>query len=180
MGLMTLVPEVAEVLWQGGHETPLLAPGGIANGRGAAAVFYLGANRVVMGTRFLSAIEARISRGYQQEVVRASDSGVTTTRTSLYNRLRGTVGWPKQCAPRTVINGSYIDHKSGKPFETLQALHDEALAEGDHAWGPEGRVATHAGASVGLIHDVRHADSLARDIQQEAVAVLSSLQGGEL
>ncbi|EXJ92273.1 hypothetical protein A1O3_00823 [Capronia epimyces CBS 606.96] len=181
LGLLALLPEVAQVLQQNGHENiPLIAAGGIVNGRGAAAALCLGATGVAIGTRFLAATEARISRGYQQEIVRARDGGANTTRTVLYNQLRGTVGWPEQYAPRTIINRSYVDHVNGVPFDTLQKLHDEVVVRGDQAWGPEGRVATYAGASVGLIHDVRPAASLVRDIQRDTVRVLQSLQGGKL
>ncbi|KAL6251959.1 hypothetical protein RBB50_002169 [Rhinocladiella similis] len=172
MGLMTLLPEIADAVQKRRSEMQLLGAGGIANGRGAAAALCLGADGVAMGTRFLAATEARISRGYQREIVRASDSGVSTTRTVLYNQLRGTVGWPKHYAPRTIINRSYVDYLAGTPFETLQALHDEALTRGEEAWGPEGRTATYAGASVGLIHDVRDAASLVQNIRDETKRIL--------
>ena len=172
MGLMTLLPEIVDLLREQRVQIPVLAAGGIADGRGVAAALCLGADGVAMGTRFLASKEARISKGYQEEIVRASDGAANTTRTLLYNHLRGTFGWPKPYAPRTIINRTFIEHKDGASFEELQKLHDEAAARGDEAWGPEGRVATYASASIGLIKDVRSAGRIVRDAQRDALALL--------
>ncbi|KAL5364470.1 hypothetical protein BJX96DRAFT_187810 [Aspergillus floccosus] len=171
MGLMTLLPEVVDTL--AASDIPLFAAGGIADGRGAAAALCLGASGVVMGTRFLAAREARISSGYQGEIVRASEGAVATTRTTLYNQLRGTHGWPSEYSPRTVINRSYIEHQEGRPFDELKKLHDQALKAGESGWGPDGRLATYAGAAVGLIHEVKDAESIVREVRDEALRLLS-------
>lgn len=173
LGIMALLPEMMDCL---PAHIPVFAAGGIADGRGAAAALCLGATGVVMGTRFLAATEARISPGYQREIVRASNGAVSTTRTLLYNRLRGTVGWPEEYSPRTIINKSFIEHQAGRPFEELKALHDEALKAGDAGWGPEGRLATYAGAAIGLIHDVKDAETIVRDVQEEVLQRLSNVQ----
>lgn len=173
IGLMTLLPEVADALKH--SSIPLLAAGGIADGRGAAAALCLGAAGAVMGTRFLASTEARISQGYQKEILRASDGAVTTTRTLLYNHLRGTLGWPPQYSPRTIINKSFEEQRAGIAFEELQRRHDEALEAGDGGWGPEGRLATYAGASVGLIHNVRDAGDIVREVREDALGRIRSL-----
>lgn len=175
MGIITLVPEVIDCLRQHRMSIPVLAAGGIADGRGAAAALCLGAHGVVMGTRFLAATEARISKGYQQEVVRASDAGASTKRTLLYNHLRGTFGWPKAYAPRTIINRSFVEHQSGANFESLKTLHDEWTSKGDEGWGPEGRLATYAGASIGLIHSVKPAEQIVRDMRGEIQSIAGDL-----
>lgn len=180
MGLLTLFPEVADLVRERGHQIPLLAAGGIADGRGVAAALCLGAGGTAMGTRFLAASEARINRGYQQEIIRATDGGSNTTRTLLYNQLRGTVGWPKQYAPRTIINRSFIDHQNGVPFEKLKALHDDASTKGDLGWGPEGRLSTYAGASIGLIKDVSDASMIVQDTQRETEKILRRLGGARI
>ena len=173
MGIMTLFPEVADAM--ASSQIPLLAAGGIADGRGVAAALCLGASGSVMGTRFLAASEARISSGYQNEIVRASDAAVTTTRTLLYNHLRGTFGWPAEYSPRTIINKSFVEQQAGGAFEELKRRHDEALKMGDGGWGPEGRLATYAGAAVGLIHEVRDAGDIVREVQEDALERIQSL-----
>ncbi|KAJ6005526.1 hypothetical protein N7451_003470 [Penicillium sp. IBT 35674x] len=173
MGIMSLFPEVADAV--ASSQIPLVAAGGIADGRGVAAALCLGASGVAMGTRFLAADETRISHGYQNEIVRASDGAVNTTRTLLYNHLRGTFGWPAAYSPRTVINKSFVEHQEGASFEELKGLHDEALKAGDDGWGPNGRLATYAGASVGLVHNVASAEDIVREVQEGAVKRLRSL-----
>ena len=170
IGLITLLPEIADAM--AGSQIPLVAAGGIADGRGVAAALCLGASGVAMGTRFLAATEARISRGYQDEIVRASDGAVSTTRTLLYNHLRGTFGWPEDYIPRTIINRSHLEKEEGKSFEELKKLHDEASKAGDSGWGPNGRLATYAGASIGLIHDIKDAADIVRSVQSDAVEIL--------
>ncbi len=178
IGLTTLVPEVVDLLQEHGLQVPVVAAGGIADGRGAAAAMCLSASGIAMGTRFLASTEARISKGYQQEIVRARDGATNTTQTLLYNHLRGTFGWPKAYAPRTIINRSYLEHKDGKSFEDLKKLHDEASTRGDAGWGPEGRLATYAGASIGLIKDVKDAAHIVRDVRRHVQAVFEAVNVG--
>lgn len=168
MGLIALLPEIADVVAASASpKIPLFATGGIVDGRGAAAAICLGASGVAMGTRFLASHEARIRRGYQLEILRSSNGAVTTTRTLLYNHLRGTMGWPEEYSPRTIINRSFVEHQAGKPFEELKELHDQATKAGDSGWGPEGRLATYAGAAVGLIHEVKDAEAIVREVQED-------------
>lgn len=171
IGLMTLLPEIADLVSSApGAKTkkiPLFGAGGITDGRGASAALCLGASGIVLGTRFLASHEARISRGYQAEIVRASEGAVSTTRTLLYNHLRGTFGWPESYSPRGIVNRSFAEHQAGRPFEELKREHDEALKMGDRGWGPEGRLATYAGAGVGLIHGVEGAGGIVERVRRE-------------
>lgn len=172
-GTIALVPEVSDAL--GDSKIPVIAAGGIIDGRGAAAALTLGAAGIAMGTRFLASKEARISKGYQDEVVRASDGAKNTVRTQLYNHLRGTFGWPEAFSPRTVINQSWIDHEAGVHFDKLKELHDESAKAGDIGWGPEGRLATYAGAAVGLVRNVDDAATIVREVRDNARAILTSV-----
>ncbi|KAL4919224.1 hypothetical protein BDW62DRAFT_179699 [Aspergillus aurantiobrunneus] len=169
LGLTSLFPEVADALERAGSHIPLFAAGGISDARGVLAALAMGASGAVMGTRFLASREARISAGYQAEIVRAREGAVSTTRTLLYNHLRGTFGWPREYSPRTIINRSFVEFQEGKPFEALKKLHDEALKAGDAGWGFEGRLATYAGASVGLVNDVRGAEEIVFDCREGVV-----------
>lgn len=173
LGLISLLPEVADIAV--GSQIPLFAAGGIADGRGAAAALCLGASGIVMGTRFLAASETRISRGYQNEVIRADDGAVNTTRTLLYNHLRGTFGWPQQYMPRTIINKSHVEQQAGVPFEDLKKLHAEAQKAGDSGWGPEGRLATYAGASVGLVREIKNAAAIVSEVQDATRRIIGEL-----
>ncbi len=173
MGIMSLFPEVADQLR--GSNISLVAAGGIADGRGIAAALGLGASGIAMGTRFLASTEARISKGYQNEIVRARDAAQCTKRTHLYNHLRGTMDWPQQFSPRGIVNKSWDDQQAGVAFEELKKRHDEAAKLGDEGWGPKGRLATYAGASIGLVHSVEDAGVLVERLQEEARSILRSV-----
>ncbi|KAH6898058.1 2-nitropropane dioxygenase precursor [Thelonectria olida] len=174
LGIMALFPEIADKVRNSG--IALIAAGGIADGRGVAAALALGASGVALGTRFLAAKEARISKGYQDEVVRASDGAHNTTRTMLYNQLRGTTGWPEEYSPRGIINKSWNEEQAGVPFDELKQRHDQALKAGDKGWGPEGRLATYAGAAIGLVHGVESASVLVKQLHTDTREVLNSLK----
>lgn len=173
LGLMALFPEIADQVR--GSGIALVAAGGIADGRGVAAALALGADGVALGTRLLASTEARIKPGYQNEIVRANDAAKNTTRTQLYNHLRGTMGWPEHWSPRGIVNKTWHEHQAGAPFEELKQRHDDAVKAGDGAWGPEGRTATYAGAAIGLVHDIQDAGLLVGTMRSEAQEILKAL-----
>jgi enoyl-[acyl-carrier protein] reductase II len=71
---MALVPQVIDAV-----SIPVIAAGGIADGRGVAAAFMLGASGVQLGTRFLSATECVVAQPYKDKVLRAKDSDTVVT-----------------------------------------------------------------------------------------------------
>ena len=80
---MALVPQVVDAV-----DIPVIAAGGIFDGRGAAAAFMLGASGVQVGTRFLMARECRIHPVYKERLVKASDIGTMVTGRSLQDAVR--------------------------------------------------------------------------------------------
>lgn len=80
---MALVPQVVDAV-----DIPVLAAGGIFDGRGAAAAFLLGACGVQVGTRFLSARECRVHPVYKERLIKASDIGTLVTGKSLGDAVR--------------------------------------------------------------------------------------------
>ncbi|KAK4144028.1 uncharacterized protein C8A04DRAFT_37045 [Dichotomopilus funicola] len=175
-GFITLLPEIADATKDIG--IPLIAAGGIADGRGVAAALGVGAAGITMGTRFLASQEARIKKGYQDEVVRATDGGANTLRTQLYNHLRGTFGWPEQFSPRTIVNQSWREKERGTSFEEIKKKHDDAVGKGDAAWGPDGWTATYAGANIGLVTEVAAAGEIVDKTRSEARNIIQALSGG--
>lgn len=156
-GVITLLPEVADAFREQDVKIPLIAAGGIIDGRGMAAALTLGAHGVVVGTRFLAAEEATLTQGYQREILRASDGGVNTVRTSIYDITRKILHWPKAYNGRGIVNRTYQDHLAGMPDDENVTLYDEAMTQGDEAWGPEGRMTTYAGTGVGMVREVKPA-----------------------
>lgn len=80
---MPLVPQVVD-----GVDIPVIAAGGIADGRGMAAAFMLGAEGVQMGTRFLVAKECNVHENYKQKVLKASDTGTMVSGRSTGHPVR--------------------------------------------------------------------------------------------
>ena len=166
-GIVSLLPEVADSLrGMGMGSIPLVAAGGIVEGRGAAACLALGGSGVVMGTRFLASEEANIAKGYQVDVLRTTDGGRNTVRTSVYDTLRGTV-WPRQYDGRGIINQSYLDAQNGMIIDENKRLYGVALQKGDHGWGESGRVTAYAGCGVGLVKEVKHAKEIIDEVRQD-------------
>lgn len=179
--VITLVPEVCDALKTRQMEhVPVLAAGGIVDGRGMAASLALGASGVVMGTRFLASTQAKIAHGYQTEILRASDGGISTVRSTVYDRVRGIGGWPDRYDGRGVVNQSYFDAtERGMSDEENKRLYEEELKKGDFGWGPQGRLTTYAGTGVGLVKDTLPASEIIEGVLIETQSVLSALVATE-
>lgn len=176
-GLTSLVPEVIDavdlLVAKKGIKAPLmLAAGGIAEKRGAAAALVLGASGVVLGTRFLASAEANIAKGYQDEVLRSSDGGQSTVRTKVYDTLRGTTGWSKSYNGRSIINKSYTDAIAGMDEEENKKLYAMELDKGDAGWGVGGRMTGYASTAVGLINETKPAADIVREVRDGAKKIL--------
>ena len=119
---MTLVPQVVDAV-----SIPVIAAGGIGDGRGIAAAFMLGAEAVQMGTRFLVAKECTVHQNYKDRVLKAKDIDSTVTGR--------THGHPVRCL-RNQMTREYVKlENEGKSFEELEYLNlgtlRKAVQEGD-------------------------------------------------
>ncbi|EEQ84535.1 oxidoreductase [Blastomyces dermatitidis ER-3] len=176
--IVALVPEVKDALTRAGHGgIPLVAAGGIADGRGVAAALCLGAAGVVMGTRFLACAEAAVARGYQAEVLRVEDGGVNTARTTVYDTVRGYNEWPARYDGRGVVNDTLRDNEAGMDDAENQRLYKEEMAKGDEGWGPKGRMTTYAGTGIGLVREVKSAEEIVKGVVTEARGILERVRG---
>jgi nitronate monooxygenase len=174
--VVSLVPEVLDMLESVDRaEIPVLAAGGITEGRGVAAALALGASGVVMGTRFLAAREAGVAKGWQNEIVCASDGGRSTNRSTLCDRLKETEGWPACYDGRAIENKGHEDEKNGMPDHENVALYKSELAAGDSAWGLHGRMVTYAGTGVGLVRQVKPAADIVSEVQNSASKVIQRI-----
>jgi nitronate monooxygenase len=175
--VISLVPEVLDALADERLRIPVIAAGGISDGRGVAAALTLGASGVALGTRFLACEEATIAKGYQDEIVRVHDGGVSTVRTKLYDVLRGILDWPKSYDARGVANRSYLDAKSSMTAEENKELYEGEMKMGDKGWGAEGRLTTYAGTGIGLVKEVKSADEIVKEISADAMLALEKAVG---
>ena len=175
-GIISLLPETADALGTAGFgDVPLLASGGIADGRGVAAAVSLGAAGVVMGTRFLASKEALVHPVVQASILEAKDGGQVTTRSKLFDQLRGPNIWPEVYDGRSLVIKSYKEYVEGVSLEEIQKRHNETLREKDLGWktGLEGRAAIWAGTGVGLAKELKSADDIVADARNKARERLS-------
>ena len=123
---MVLVPQICDAT-----DLPVIAAGGIADGRGAAAAFMLGACGIQMGTRFLSAEECTVHPAYKEKILKATDLCTMVTGRRLGHPVRSL---------RTPFARNYAKAEyGGMPDEDLEALGRGALRlavqEGDSEKG---------------------------------------------
>jgi nitronate monooxygenase len=183
---MPLVPAVADVA---GEDVPVIAAGGIADGRGLAAALALGADGAWLGTRFVAAAESRAHREYQQAVT-AADAR-EAVRSELYDG-----GWPGQ-PHRTLENETYAEWAdAGEPPVGERPGEGEVVARYGNGHpverydddpplaGMEGTVdemAMYAGQSADLTDDVQPAAEIVDKLvagARDRIAVLSGSTTG--
>ena len=167
---LPFVPEVADHLAARSPGTLLLAAGGIADGRGLAAALMLGADGVVVGTRFWASAEALTPQAMIERAVRAT--GDDTVRTTAIDSLRG-VAWPPEFSFRVVRNRltdywSSREREAAAAFGSLAAAYAEARSRQDLEM-----VATVAGECVGLIRDRPSAAAIVDSMVAQAETLLA-------
>lgn len=176
---MSLLPSIVDAA----KGVPVVAAGGIADGRGLAAAMALGACGVWMGTRFVASRESANHRGYKERVVAAHATDLVETR--LFD-----AGW--QESPHQVIRNSTFSRweEAGRPASGQRPGEGEAISrfpngkplyrydvaaawdamEGDWEASP-----LYAGATVELIHDVKSVAEIVGEIEATAEAALDKI-----
>ena len=155
---MTLVPQVADAV-----SIPVIAAGGIGDGRGIAAAFMLGAEAVQMGTRFLVAKECVVHQNYKDRVLKAKDiDSAVTGRTH---------GHPVRCL-RNQMTREYVKlENEGKSFEELEYLTlgtlRKAVQEGDVVNGT-----IMAGQIAGMVSKEQTCKEMIEEMMEQASALL--------
>lgn len=171
-GIVSLVPETKDALVREGLEVAVAASGGIVDSRGAAAALALGAEAVVMGTRFLASEEVMIHPQYQRQVLDARDGGQQTVRAKIFDELRGPNIWPATYNGRAIVSQSLEDHAAGVPLDDIRRLHAQAITKDDKGWGDSRRAVVWSGTGVGLVNVVLPAADIVREVRDGVKSVL--------
>ncbi len=160
LNTMALVPQVVDAV-----DIPVIAAGGIADGRGIAAAFMLGASGVQLGTRFLVAKECTIHRTYKDKILTSKDIDTMTTG----NRLGHPVRALKSPFTRAFLKN---EKDSTKTLEELEAFGAGALRkavlEGDEKCG-----CFMAGQSCGLVKREQSAEEIIQELAEQTKEVLN-------
>jgi enoyl-[acyl-carrier protein] reductase II len=161
IGTLTLVPQIVDAVG-----LPVLAAGGMADGRGLLAALALGAEGIWMGTRFVASVEAYAHVNYKNKIVEIDEEGTTITRCH-------------SGKPCRLIRNRFTDSWVGRESEILPfplqsmrigfKLAEKARYEGKVE---EGGLA--CGQSAGMIDSVKPAGQIVRDVMAEAAGAFSA------
>ncbi|HVV63560.1 MAG TPA: nitronate monooxygenase [Pseudolabrys sp.] len=168
----TLVPEIADYLARNAPRTLLAAAGGVADGRGLAAALMLGADGVLVGSRFWASREAIVPERFQQAAIDAD--GDATIRTTVVDVVRKKE-WPAEFTAR-VMKNKFVNDWHGREAElAAPANAPRELERYAAAWqsGDIDNTGVFVGEAAGLIHDVRPAADILHAIVAEAERALA-------
>ena len=155
---MVLVPQTADAV-----EIPVIAAGGIADGRGVAAAFMLGAKAVQVGTHFVVTTESQVHENYKDRIIKAKDIDTKVTGR--------TTGHPVR-ALRNQMTREYLKKEAeGVPFEELEKMTlgglRKAVVDGDVNTG-----SVMAGQSAGMVKEKMSCAQLIQKLAGEADTLL--------
>ncbi len=157
---MTLVPQVVDAV-----KIPVIAAGGIADGRGFAAVAMLGANGAQIGTRFLVADECTVHENYKNQIIKARDTDTIVT-----GRI---TGHPVRALKNKLAREFIKLEKNGGTVEEIEALGlgalQKAAKDGDVANG-----ALMAGQIAGMVRKKQSAKEIIEEIYNQGLEVLKT------
>ncbi len=147
---MSLIPQVADAV-----DIPVIAAGGICDGRGAAAAFILGADAIQVGTRFIAAEECTVHQNYKDKIIKASDISTIVTGKTLGHPVRSL---------KTPFSKTFADMEADPNVTPDQILAfgtgalRKAVKEGD----PNGSYM--AGECAGMVRKIEPARDIVADI----------------
>jgi len=171
-GLFTLVPEAADYLAKHSPDTVLVAAGGVGDGRGLAAALTLGADGVLVGTRFVACQESEAPEGFRQAIIRAD--GDATMKSISVDVVRKRY-WPNPEFVLRVLKNGFVSRWHGRESELETAID----VEHDRFWaafkaGDAENSGVLMGEVSGIIHDAPPAAQIVRDMVAQACEVLGS------
>ncbi|AYD41330.1 enoyl-[acyl-carrier-protein] reductase FabK [Clostridium fermenticellae] len=159
---MTLVPQVVDAV-----DIPVVAAGGIGDGRGAAAAFMLGAQGIQLGTRFLVANECTVHGKYKERVLKAKDIDTVVTGTG--------TGHPVRVLRNRLTRQFKLLEKDGASIEKLEELGRGALSRAARD-GDIDNGSVMAGQIAGLVHKEQSCDEIVREIFSEVEDDLNRME----
>ena len=159
MTTMALVPQVCDAV-----KIPVIAAGGIADGRGLAAALMLGACGVQMGTRFLAATECTVAAAYKERVLKAKDSSTVVTGRRLGHPVRSI----KSPFSRAYAAAEYTDISDEALEQMAVGTLRAAVVDGDAKRG-----CFLAGQIAGLVTKEQPAAEMIAETVQEAEKLLN-------
>ncbi len=156
---MALIPQVCDTV-----EIPVIAAGGIADGRGVAASFMLGAQAVQVGTAFLAAHECTLSRTYKEKLLKAGDTATIVTGKRLGHPVRSL----KTAFSRNYAKAEYTGISDEELENMAVGSLKAAVVDGDDKKG-----CFLAGQIAGLVNEEKSASEIIEKMFDEAEIILN-------
>ena len=168
IGAMALIPQTVDAV-----KIPVLAAGGIVDGRGVVAALALGAQGVVIGTRFIASQESQAAQGYRQAIIEAHDDDTMRTRAYTGKTARTIkTEYAKEWETRA-------DEIQAFPMQAGISLQNQVMDYmGRTPTFDRQRTFLPAGQGSGGIHDIKPAAEIFRDIVNEAETIIRERFGG--
>ena len=160
---MSLIPQVADAVG-----IPVIAAGGICDGRGAAAAFMLGADAIQVGTRFLSAEECTVHQNYKDRIIKATDISTMVTGKTLGHPVRSL---------KTPFSNTFAKMEADPSVtpEEILAFGTGALRKAVREGDPNGSYM--AGECAGMVKKTEPAKDIVEDIIGGAEKLLAAAPG---
>jgi NAD(P)H-dependent flavin oxidoreductase YrpB (nitropropane dioxygenase family) len=172
IGTMVLTPRIVDAV-----QIPVLASGGIADGRGLAAALALGAEGIELGTRFVAVRESNAHPNYQQALVEAKETDTVIIERAIGRPARVLKGR----VPEQILQlEAELEQENAAAEERLRRMLPHILGKVNTRASLDGELQdgfVWAGQTVGLIHDVLTAQELIERIVGEAFATTQRMQG---
>ncbi len=159
---MALVPQVVDAV-----KIPVIAAGGIADGRGMAAATMLGASGFQLGTRFLVAKECMVHPNFKQRILKAKDIDTTTTGLS--------TGHPVRVIRNKMARAYEALEKQNAPAEELEKLGRGALRKAVHDGDIENG-SVMSGQIAGLVNKEQTAKEIIEELYHEYHAIMGDAE----
>lgn len=162
---LPLVPAIVDAV----SPVPVIAAGGIADGRGIAAALMLGAEGVWLGTRFVASAESQTHPNTRKRIVEADSAD--TVLTHVYDIVSG-AAFPDEFAGRALRN-EFTALWHGREDELVEVVDKERpVVQSAQRSGDTGLSVVYAGEASGLIHDAPPAAAIVQRLMAEAEAIL--------
>ena len=181
---LVLVPEIRDAIM----DMPLIAAGGIADGRGLVAAIALGADGAAFGTRFVASVEAAAHPLYKERIMGAHARD--TVHTTLFD-----IGWPD--APHRVLRTEVVDEweragrpqpgkrpgegaaivRMSRPDVEVPLVNYSVMAPTNYTEGEIERLAFYAGQSCSMVNEILPAGEIVRRIAAEATRLIADRLG---
>ena len=171
-GVFTLVPEAADYLAKHSPGTVLVAAGGVGDGRGLAAALMLGADGVLMGTRFIASQESEAPEGIRKAIIAADGDATRKSKSVDVVRRRY---WPNPEFVIRVLKNRFVARWHGRESDLERAID----VENDRFWeafktGDADNTGVLTGEVSGIIHDAPPAAAIVEGMVAQACELLGS------